>query len=33
MPDLEVQIVVRIRHRLFLPEAILCGDVFLRGRF
>ena len=33
MPDLEAKIVVRFRHRLFLPEAIRCGDVFLRRRF
>src|SRR5438094_2439841 len=30
MPDLEANIFVRFRHRFFLTEAILCGDVFLR---
>jgi len=31
MPALKTKIVVRFRHRLFLPEVILCGDVFLRS--
>jgi hypothetical protein len=33
MPYLEAKIVVRFRHRLFLLEAILCGDVFLTRGF